>query len=95
LRRKMETASQVLEKAAEVFDLPGEALGGVPRVTVTGMSRVHIENHRGLIGYGTEEISVSGGRMIVRVRGRNLELVAMSDMELVASGTVTGVEFLE
>lgn len=95
MRRKRAIAPKALIKAAEVFDLPGEAIAGVPRVTVTGASRVHVENHRGLLEYGTEEICLSAGRQIIRVRGMKLELSAMSDIEMVITGTVASVEFLE
>ena len=33
----------LLIKAAEMFDVPGEPAVGVPRVTVTGRSRVHVD----------------------------------------------------
>ena len=68
---------------------------GVPIVTVTGRGQVHIENHRGLIGYSTEEVSLNAGRLIIRLRGTNLELKDMSDLELIVTGTVSSIEYLE
>lgn len=94
MRKKKGIAPKALIKAADVFDLPGEAVAGVPRVTVTGTSRVHVENHRGLLEYGTEEICVNAGRQIIRIRGKHLELSAMSDIEMVTTGVISSVEFL-
>lgn len=85
---------ELLTKAANVFDLPSEAVAGVPRVTITGTEKLHIENHKGLLGYGTEEITVNGGRVIIRISGEKLELTAMSDVELVISGRIKSVEYL-
>lgn len=90
----MKKKKSALLRAAEMFDVPGQPALGVARVTVTGSSRAHIENHRGLIEYGPELIGVNAGNMTLRIRGRGLEISAMSDMELVVTGEIAGVEFL-
>ena len=46
------------------------------------------------MGYGTEEISVNAGRIILRFRGAGLELEAMSDLELVIRGEILSLEYL-
>ncbi len=80
-----------LEKTAQVFDIPGEA-AGLPRVEVTGRHEVRMENHRGILAYGREEIIISGGKVIVKIVGDGLELKAMNAAELLITGTVTAVE---
>ena len=92
---KKNRSKTALERAAEVFAVPSEAAAGVCRVTITGNGRAHVENHRGLLGYyGTEEISVNAGRIILRFRGAGLELEAMSDLELVIRGEILSLEYL-
>lgn len=91
--RKKRGGSALL-KAVELFDLPGEAGLGVPRVTVTGARTVHVENHRGLLEYGPETIIANCAGLMVKIRGAGLEISAMSDMELVVTGKVAGVEFI-
>ena len=91
---KKNRSKTALERAAEVFAVPSEAAAGVCRVTITGNGRAHVENHRGLLGYGTEEISVNVGRIILRFRGAGLELEAMSDLELVIRGEILSLEYL-
>lgn len=81
----------LLEKTAQVFDIPGEA-AGLPRVEVTGRHEVRMENHRGILAYGREEIIVSGGKVIVKIVGDGLELKAMNAAELLITGTVTSIE---
>ena len=85
---------KMIKKASDLFDIPGEAAAGVPRVTVTGRESVHVENHRGLLEYGRERISVNTGRYIIRVTGAGLELAAMSDMELLIDGDIRGIEYV-
>lgn len=84
----------VLAKVSEMFDLPGEVGMGVPRVTVTGSHQVHVENHRGLLEYGPETIVANCAGLMVKIRGAKLEISAMSDLELVVTGVVSGVELI-
>lgn len=84
---------RVLERAAEVFDLPGEVLAGLPKITMTGGRRIHIEGHRGIIQYERELIAVNCGAMILKIRGVRLDLVSMSAQELLIAGEVHGIDF--
>lgn len=85
---------EILEKAADILNVPSEAVAGTPRVTVTGTQRVHIENHRGLLGYTADEVLVNAVGKMIKISGSGLELDAMSDMELVVTGSVRSVEFV-
>jgi sporulation protein YqfC len=82
-----------LEKAADILDLPEEVVAGMPRITVTGCRRVMVENHRGILEYGDREIQINGGRMVLTLRGENLELRSLNTTELLVTGRLTGMEF--
>ena len=82
----------ILEKTAEGFDLPGDVVAGLPRVELLGDRQLRMENHRGILAYGSDEIHISGGKLIVKVRGTNLELRAMNAVELLITGDITGVD---
>ena len=81
-----------LEKTAEAFDLPGDVVAGLPRIEIVGSRELRMENHKGILSYGGEEIHISGGRLIVKVRGANLELRAMNGSELLITGEIAGVD---
>ena len=81
-----------LERTAEVFDLPGDVVAGLPRLELTGSRELRMENHRGILAYGSEEIHISGGKLIVKVRGTGLELKAMNARELLITGTIFSVD---
>ena len=80
--------SGLLERAAQALDLPADALAGVPRLELVGDRELRVENHRGILSYGTEEIHISAGTFVVRVTGRELELRAMTGRELLITGKV-------
>jgi sporulation protein YqfC len=84
---------QALTRAAEFFDLPGEILAGLPKITMTGSRRLHIENHRGLLEYDTQIITVNCAGGVLGIYGASLALVSMTAEELLVSGDIRRVEF--
>lgn len=87
---KRERKDGFLERAAQALDVPAEAVG-VPRVELVGRGQLRMENHRGILAYGPEEILVSGGRLVLRVKGSGLELKAMTAEELLITGVISSV----
>lgn len=88
-KRKKES---VLERTAQVFDLPGDLVAGLPRMELIGGRELRMENHRGILAYGSEEIHISGGKLILKVRGEGLELRSMNAGELLITGQIRAVE---
>jgi len=84
----------MLDRAADKFDLPGDALGDQPRVTITGSTHVLVDNHKGLLDYGREEIAVAGKRIAIKIIGTDLELRAMNTESLLVTGDIFKVEFV-
>ena len=91
--KKPKRDSEILEKAAAVFDLPGEVVAGMPRMTITGCRRIFIENHHGILEYGENEIHINGGRVVIKLKGTQLALRSMSDSELLITGQLLGIDF--
>lgn len=89
----MKRIAELPEEIADRLDLPAESMAGVPKLTVTGRRRVLIENHRGLLEYSRDCIEVDGGRVRLRIRGTNLQLVAMDRSDLLISGIILSAEF--
>ena len=87
-KRRLE---HVLTRAANVLDMPVESVAGVPRIELVGDGELRIENHRGILTYGCEEIHVGGGSLVVKITGADLELRAMSALELLITGKISGV----
>ena len=74
------------------LDLPGELAAGVGRMELVGNRQFYMEQHRGVLRYSTEVIAAAD--MTVRITGRELQLLAMTDRELRISGTITAIELL-
>ncbi len=82
----------IMEKTAEVLDLPADALAGVPRLELVGDGELRVENHKGILAYGKEEIHVSGGSFLIKIAGQDLELRAMTGLELLITGHIQNIQ---
>ena len=85
----------LLLRASRLYDLPADVLAGAPRVEIVGDGELRMGPHRGILAYGPEEIHISGGSLVVLVRGSGLELRAMTPEELLITGSITTVEFMK
>ena len=84
----------VLWEVAERFDLPGDMAAGLPLVEMLGDRQLFLEGHSGILSYGTEQIDVGAGSLILRVRGQNLTLRSMTDSEVRIFGKIDAVEYV-
>lgn len=80
------------EKTAQLFDLPADVIAGVPRMEIVGDSEFRMENHKGILSCGEDEIHVSGGIYLVKIVGEGLEVRAMTGLELLVTGKIFRVE---
>lgn len=87
----MERKESVLEKTVQVLDLPPD-VAGLPRIELLGDRELRVEYHKGILAYGTQEIHISGGKLVIRVLGSDLELRSMNAAELRITGCVHTVE---
>ena len=87
----MERRASILEKTAQALDLPPD-VAGLPRIELLGDRELRVEYHKGILAYGTEEIHISGGKLIIRVLGSGLELRSMNVHELLITGHIHTVE---
>ena len=85
---------RVLSGAAELFDLPADLVAGLIHLEVLGNQQLYMENHRGILAYGTQEIHISGGVFSVKVCGEGLELRTMNALELLITGQILQISIV-
>ena len=83
----------ILERTAELIDLPADYLAGLPRVEVIGDKELHMSNHKGILAYGDTEIHVSGGTFVVKISGHDLNPRSMTGLELCITGRIEQIQF--
>lgn len=80
------------EKTARMFDLPADVIAGVPKIELVGDGELRMENHRGILSCGEEEVLISGGIYLVKITGKGLEVRAMTGLEVLVTGKIVRVE---
>ena len=85
----------IISRAADIFDLPADVIGSLPHLELIGDCQMLLGSHQGILSYSREAIDVNCGRLIVRISGRELELMAMNDSELRIKGTIEKVELVK
>lgn len=83
-----------LAEIAELFDLPGDVVAGLPHLEMMGDRQLFLEKHNGLLAYSDETIDVNTPGGVLRIRGRKLALQAMTGEELRVGGEIFGVEWV-
>ena len=83
----------LLERAADMMDLPADTVAGVPRMEILGNKQFYLSNHKGLLTYDDDLIAINCGKVIVRVRGQNLGIKAMNVEDIMVEGVILSVEF--
>ncbi|MBR3640870.1 MAG: YabP/YqfC family sporulation protein [Oscillibacter sp.] len=94
MERKGRRRLGVLSVFAERFDLPADVVAGAPRVELVGDREVYVERHTGLLAYGETQIDVNTPAGVLRVRGEELTLLAMTAGEVRVGGVIRGVEWV-
>lgn len=82
---------KTVREIANTFREQGSAHGVQTLVEVVGNRRVLVENHRGILGYGTEEICVGATFGSLRVLGCGLRLCCMNREQLFISGQIQSI----
>lgn len=84
----------LLERTAQALDLPADVVAGLPRLELIGDNELRIEQHKGILAYGSEEIHVSAGTFVIKVIGRELNLRAMTGLELLVTGKIEAIKLV-
>lgn len=83
MKRWKEMEQTVRSKCAETGLGPGVTL-----IEVLGTGRILVEHHRGILGYGTEQIRIGASFGAIEVEGQDLRLCCMSRSQLFVAGTI-------
>ena len=86
--------SRMGAQAVDRLDLPVELAHGMPQMELMGQRQFLMARHKGVLSYSTEVVEISAEGLIVRVCGRELQLLAMTEEELRLGGEIEKVELV-
>lgn len=82
-------------RLTSIFDLPGDVVLDVARVTLVGDVQMAIENHRGLLEYNPDRIVVGVPRGRLAITGTELRIGSITPEEIILMGKIAGVQCME
>ena len=83
----------VREYLAESMDMPKDVMMDLPKLSVCGDKEIYIENHKGLLEYSDEIISVKMRDGIIRLCGHKLRIISLRSRDIVVNGEFERVEY--
>ncbi len=84
----------VPQKAAKMLEVPLSAFGGIPSLELTGNREMTVEGCKGVLEYDEDVVKLNLGKMILQVRGRDLNIKGLTDDSAVLEGYFLSIEFL-
>ena len=81
-------------RITDATDLQAEALPRRPIVEIYSDRRLLIEIHRGIVEYDTKKVQVRVQYGIICVCGTCLEIVKMTEQQLVISGRIDSIHLI-
>jgi len=83
----------LIKRFSQAFELPGDVVLNVPRVTIVGNAVVTIENHRGLVRYDPSSITIGAGGFQIVIEGESMVIGIVEAETITIRGTITRVGF--
>ena len=84
----------VLDSVAELFDLPGDVVAGLPRLEMIGDRELYLERHNGILSYEEGQIDVNTPGGVLRIAGERLRLIAMTAGALRVGGKIQSLQWV-
>ena len=87
----MEKNRQWKKQVVTTLELAPDLDGGETKISLTGSGEAVIENYKGILQYTDSEILIQSLRGKVLLRGRNLEIVWYTSLEMKITGSISSI----
>ncbi len=81
------------KKVSKFFELPGELVSDITKLSITDFSELEIINLKSLVEYEKDMIRVNTKDKLIRIEGDNLTIGNITDEEILIKGNIKGVIF--
>lgn len=88
---KKKRERNIAGKISGLLEVPLDIVADVPRITINDNRELTVENYKSIEGYEPEEIRLRSKNYRIIIKGRLLQIVAITDEEILIKGTVSGV----
>lgn len=85
-------ARELFRRMVCAAGLPEDVMLGMPRMVLCGGRRMLMENHQGIVEYGSERLRVKTAAGVVVVEGEGLTLASLGETDLMVTGEIRRIE---
>lgn len=93
-KKKTESSTTLPERLAKTLALSPDMLGDIPRFTMNGNRDLQIENYKGVLSYDMGEIKLGSKNYTIRITGRELQIVIITDDDITITGEISSISFI-
>lgn len=87
----MEKNRQWKKQVVTALELAPDLDGGETKISLTGSGEAVIENYKGILQYTDSEILIQSLRGKVLLRGKNMEIVWYTSLEMKITGSIVSI----
>jgi len=84
----------IKKMVSEAFEIPSEAVGGGPLITMIGNEKIIVENSKGIAKYEAEKIRVNTSIGLAEIEGKDINIKVLSEQCIVAEGKIEAIRFI-
>lgn len=77
---------------ADILDMPQDVMYDLPRLTMIGDRQLYIENHRGVIHFSSEKLTLALSKGELEVTGSELVIRTIWTEEVFIEGIIKNIE---
>ena len=79
---------------SEAFEIPWEAVGEGPLITLVGNEKIVIENAKGVAKYESEKIRINTSVGMAEIEGEDMKISVLNSCSVIAEGKIESVRFV-
>ncbi len=84
----------IARKISEVLEIPTESMLNIPRITIVGKEKVHVENYVALLDYKRENIRLKYQGGVIDILGKGFEIKVIGEENIVVLGEIESVKLV-
>jgi sporulation protein YqfC len=81
------------QNIADKLDLPRDIILNMPKITVTGDNEITIENHRGVVLFGENQVKINSGVGLISIFGSGFEILFMGGSTITIGGKFKSIAY--
>lgn len=84
----------IAKTISAALELPCEVTMDIPKITIIGTMRVHVENYSALLEYEKENIRLKYSGGVIDISGADFEIKTIGEANIVISGKIESVRLI-